>query len=61
MHGTLSGQEGMSRPSSSHVDVQGGEPPGYLSKHKRQSSAALAVEAREVVKAVKAIIEVERK
>ncbi|XP_077983961.1 syntaxin-binding protein 4-like isoform X2 [Glandiceps talaboti] len=37
----------------------GSRPPGYLSKHGRRSNADLAQEARETVKAVKQLIEVE--
>lgn len=36
-------------------------PPGYLSRHRKKGPVDLASEAKEVVKAVKALIEVERK
>lgn len=41
--------------------ARGNKPPAYLSKHKKLSPKTIAAEAKEVVCAVRSIIEAERK
>ena len=49
------------RPVTTQAEpMRGNQAPNYLGKHKRHTTQSIANEAREVVKAVKSLIEVER-
>ncbi|XP_060065861.1 syntaxin-binding protein 4-like [Ylistrum balloti] len=59
VHETITAQGNSLGTKSQGENARGNRPPGYLGKHKKASPKTLAAEAKEVVQAVRAIIESE--
>ncbi|XP_033742470.1 LOW QUALITY PROTEIN: syntaxin-binding protein 4-like [Pecten maximus] len=59
VHETITAQGNSLGTKSQGENARGNRPPGYLGKHKKATPKTLAAEAKEVVQAVRAIIESE--
>lgn len=59
VHETITAQGNTLGTKSQGESARGNRPPGYLGKHKKSTPKTLAAEAKEVVQAVRAIIESE--